>query len=113
MDNILVGRTKRWGGVHVFCIFGSGDIECFDMGVGLVLGFPGALVVETLEGICNISRHREFEFRVGVVPIQIQSKVAFALPITGDEIVLLEDSHEMFGMLFADVFCTKVVYTKS
>ena len=70
-------------------------------------------MMETLEGICNISKNREVEFRVGVVPIQIQSKVAFALPITGDEIVLLEDSHEMFGMLFADVFCTKVVYTKS
>ena len=77
----MVGRTKWWEGVRILCILGFGAIDCFNMGAGLVLGFLGVLVVKTLEGFCNVGKHGEVEFPVGVVPMQVQSKVAFSLPI--------------------------------
>ena len=49
---------------------------------------------------------------VGVVPIQVQSKVVFSLPNTGDGIVIFEEGHKKVGMLPAYVFYTKVVYPK-
>ena len=47
-----------------------------------------------------------------VVPIKINSKVAFAAPVTGYFVVSLEGGHEMVGVCFADIFYAEIVDTE-
>ena len=46
----------------------------------------------------------------GVVPVEIQTEVAFSFPILGNIIVLFEDGHEMVSVLFASVLDAKIVH---
>ena len=45
-----------------------------------------------------------------VVPLQVDTCKLFAFPVLGDVMVLLEYLGKMFGVLFADVLHTKVIY---
>ena len=86
-------------------------IDLFDVWVGLVLGFAQLGVVEAFESGCDICEHGHVSFAVFVVPVYIESKITFAVPVVGDFIVLLDNSYEVVIMLFADVLDTKVVNT--
>ena len=47
-----------------------------------------------------------------IFPVKFNAEVVISFPIVGDGVMLLEDSHEVLRMLFAYIFCSKVVNTK-
>ena len=79
------------------------------MWVGLVLGFAQVGVVEASESGCDVCEHGQVNFAAFVVLVYIESKITFAVPEVGDFMVLLENSHEVASMLFADVLNNGVV----
>ena len=52
------------------------------------------------------------EFSSNVVPIKVNAQVFGARPIMRDGVVCGEDTHEVFGMLLADIFDAKIVNAK-
>ncbi len=52
-------------------------------------------------------------FATVVVPIHGNANVTVASPIGTDFVVFLQDSLEMEGMFFADIFYSKIVDNKS
>ena len=52
------------------------------------------------------------KFTLRVFPIKVESKVAFAAPVTGYFVVSLEDGHVMVGVCFADLFYAKFFDTE-
>ena len=77
LDISFLWRTKEQGVVCIRYILGLYPVDRFDMGVRLILKFSWLVVVETHEDINNIGKHGEVHFVVVVVPIQIQSNVAW------------------------------------
>ena len=70
------------------------SIVWFDMGVRLVFKLVWLLVVETFDDMCNIVEYGEMGLTFCVVPVEIQTEVAFSsFPILGDTIVFFEDIH--------------------
>ena len=47
-----------------------------------------------------------------IIPVEVNAEVALYFPITGDDVMLLEDGHEVLHMLFADIFYSKAVNAK-
>ena len=66
-------------------------------------------VVELLEGFCHIIQHGEVHLPFGLVPIECDANVPFTCPISGDRVVLLEDSKEVICMFVAGVLDSKIV----
>ena len=40
-----------------------------------------SFVLEKLESFCNVARHGQVEFTVGVIPVQMKANVSFACPV--------------------------------
>ena len=59
------------------------------------------------EGGHDVSQHGGVDFTFNVVPIKVDAQVFGARPIIRDGVVRGQDTHEVFGMLFADVFDAK------
>ena len=70
-------------------------------------------VVETVEGVTDVPRYREVDFYFDVVPFLGESTIFFSFPIRCHLIMLLGYSHWVCGMLFADVFDSKIINYKA
>ena len=46
---------------------------------------------------------------LGVIPVKVDANVPASRPVARDLVVLLEDTFEMFGVLFANVLDTEVI----
>ena len=66
------------------------------------------------EKVSNVVVHRQATSAVAmffrIVPLQVDTCKLFAFPVLGDVMVLLEYLGKMFGVLFADVLHTEVIY---
>ena len=49
------------------------------------------------------------ELAVVIVPIQINAEIPFTMPVVGAIIMLLENSHNVVNMLFANILDANVV----
>ena len=66
-------------------------------------------MVKLLERPRHVPGHGEMDLTLDVVPIESDADVAFALPIRGYLVVLLQYLLEVPSVFFTDVFDTKVV----
>jgi hypothetical protein len=53
------------------------------------------------------------DLALGIVPIHVHSNVVCSGPITGADIVFVENLGKMVGVFFADILYVKVVDTES
>ena len=83
-------------------------IDRYLMPVRLVAPSP-ELVTKTCEGLLAIPRHQEMHLPCLVVPIYCDSRVFGALPVVCDFVMLAEDAQQVFSILFANIFNTKII----
>ena len=79
----------------------------------LILGAAWHCVVESDESLFYVDDHGEVDLVALIIPVEVNAKVAISFPIMVDGVMLLEDSHEVLRMLFANIFYSKVVNAKS
>ena len=73
------------------------------------MAFRWRVVIELAERLLDVSRHRQMDLLLLVVPVERDSDVPCARPVFRDVVMLFEDVHEMSGVLTAFVFDPKVV----
>jgi hypothetical protein len=66
-------------------------------------------VLEPSKSAGDVARHGNVNVARLVVPSESEAAVERAIPFGGDGVELAESDDEMIGMLFANVFDTKVV----
>ena len=76
---------------------------------GRILAFCWRVVIELAERLLDVSRHRQMDLLLLVVPVERDSDVPRARPVFRDVVMLFEDVHEMSGVLAAFVFDSKVI----
>ena len=69
-------------------------------------------MVESDECLFYIEEHGEVDLVALIIPVKFNAKVAFSFTIMSDGAMILEDSHEVLHMLFANIFYSKVVNAK-
>jgi hypothetical protein len=69
-------------------------------------------VLELDECLRYIIKHGDMDVFVDVVPVDIHSKIACAVPVSGALVVIIQDAGEVLDVLTADVFDAKVVNTE-
>ena len=69
-------------------------------------------MLKTLSGLVAVSWHGEIDLLVWVVPCDGESQVAFSLPVMQCGVVHIQCLKEVFGMLDADVFHSKIIHTE-
>ena len=60
----------------------------------------------------GVPQHGGVDFAFNVVPIKVDAQVFGARPAMRGGVVQGQDTHEVFGMLFADVFDAEIVNAK-
>ena len=66
---------------------------------------------ETLEEFWNVFWHGNFKIMLFVIPIQCDTTVESAGPVSGTGVVFVDGVDEMVSILFSDILHTKVVNT--
>ena len=69
-------------------------------------------MVETGDCGRDVPEHGGMDFLSYGVPIKVNAQVFGARPIMRDGVVRGHDAHEVFGMLFANVFDAEIVNAK-
>ena len=70
------------------------------------------LTFEPFEGFRNVIWHGEVNAAGVIIPIKIESKVALALPILCDVIILFDAFNEMVSMLLYNILYSKIFHNE-
>jgi hypothetical protein len=70
-------------------------------------------VFKTLEGPGNVARHGQITGASFVVPVERDATVERTGPVHTDCVMLFQDTKEMLGMLFANIFDPKVINSEA
>ena len=73
------------------------------------LVFGRFLVLKTVQHGGDVMRHGDFDIPLGVIPVDGESTVEFAIPVFCDGVQVAQSSEEVQGMFFAFVFDAEVV----
>jgi len=73
----------------------------------LGLGWSSVVVLD--EHISDVAFNGETACAFGVIPCKVDADVFLACPVFCDGIVMLENSLEVLGVVFANIFNTKVI----
>ena len=74
-----------------------------------ILRFGGSRVLESAEGLGDVTRHGEVDIAVVIVPVKMETKVLGASPILGELIFGGKRGEVMISIVFAKVFNAEVV----
>jgi hypothetical protein len=77
-----------------------------------VLGAGRFGMLEPLRGAFDVTWHGDVTSAILVVPCKGEAAVASAFPIFTNFVVVLEDGHEMIGVVFGSIFNSKIVDDK-
>ena len=66
-------------------------------------------MLETVECSCDVAREGHVDNSLGVVPLESETAVETAGPVSGDGVLGAEAVEQMFGMFFANILDAKVV----
>ncbi len=69
-------------------------------------------MANSIESILNVARHGKIYLVLFVVPVKCEAKESCAFPVGVNFVVLLEDAHKMFNLVFVDVLHAKIVDNK-
>ena len=69
-------------------------------------------MVELNACLFYVEEHGEVDLAALIIPVEANSEVTLSFPIMGDDVMLLEDGHEVMRMLFVDIVYYKVVNAK-
>ena len=70
-------------------------------------------MIKTLEGVDDVDNHGEVHLQLLVIPFKVHPKVEFSFPFALNLAAFDQDGHEVIGMLFANIFYTKVIHTQN
>jgi len=102
---LLVQGWRGGGGDKLGFLTIDGDCP----GMRGILRFGGSRVLESAESLGDVTRHREVDVALVIVPVELETKVLGAGPILGELIFGGKGGKEVIGIVFAEIFDAKVV----
>ena len=105
---------RCWGGIQLLVLHIALLLHIYgEVLVWLILKPFRSHVVETVKGIVNVPRHGEVDFSFDIIQFQGESTIFFSFQIRLLLIMFLDYSHQVLGMLFADVFNSNIINLKA
>lgn len=77
-----------------------------------MLRFGGLGMIELFQSSVFVTWNAEVDFTICVVPLEVDANVPAAIPFAFDGVILFKDALEMFGVLFSNVFYSKIINYK-
>ena len=71
------------------------------------------IMLELVEGICNVARHGDVDCAFGVIPFESHAEVAFARPFCGDGVKGFEGGNKVVSMFFTHILDSKIINNKA